>query len=392
MKFGLFCLELELQKINAVGEVNLILKRLGSRRSHGVIRWFLKLLTIQFPKIMFVVYIAALIIRNKKKTIVISNSYVIFDHASLIYRRFVDDCSVQALSDVNISRLRLCTLLFSHAREVFNLRGQISSGAVCKYMAVFVVSYLQYRDTLIYSSLEGCIVSDDFTPDELAVCALCSEYSLNISLFRVNAANNRRFFPFSVKTHFIHSKTQSGSVYAASQQVLLQKSRANNHERYGLQRSLSRERLGLALTSDYDLPRIQRCIDDFYKKLAFSSIVLKLHPSTNKGEFLTELGNLTYIDRGNYNLEIFEGDITKFTQEIDICLVGNSSASYDLALEGVLCYYNCELDFHPFDNHGWLHEGLMFDIREFGELTEGTVADCYDKLTSRLQMLMEEEP
>ena len=300
---------------------------------------------------MFVIYIAALVIRNKKKTIVISNSYVIFDHASLIYRRYVDDCSVHALSDVNVCRLRLCTLLFTHAREVFNLRGQISSGAVCKYLAAFVVSYLQYRDTLISRSLKGCVVSDDFTPDELAICALCSEYSLSLSLFRVNAANNRRFFPFSVETHFIHHAAQSSSVVSASRQTLLKKNRANTHERFCLRRSSSYKRLGLALTSDYDLSKALRCIGDLYEKLAFSRIILKLHPSTNKRQFKMELSNFIHLDKENYNLEIYEGDITKFAQDIDICLVGNSSAAYDLALE-VLCYYDPNLDFHPFDTVG----------------------------------------
>ena len=324
--------------------------------------------TKTFPKIWFFFsFLLRIILKRKFKTEIMQDNSILLDHVSGCYKNQYNNISVPIHSEVKINYsiidlVQCFPILIVNGLKVLNKYSATNPEIISRVLSSYFIALFYFKDN---SHIKKLIINDDFMPNDLGILVAAKSNNKLIHVFIINDAHNRFNPPLWVDCLSCKTECQSlEKMRCYKNNYLNLKNKPFSLQKLPLLQSV---KIGIPLPSKLNLAIIFEVLKKINSSLPLV-YYFRLHPETKISNVILCFNTLcadyclnAYLSSGDESLEIFSNNI-------DICLGGNSSATKDLFNLGVPVLYRDDLDDNGFDSHGWMRKGYFFDFRDKYEI------------------------
>ena len=311
-----------------------------------------------FPRIWIFLSITLRMISLKKSLYVLDqNGNIVSEHSSYRFSKFYEKSANFNNYYIRLNAFKYPLLLLKYyiiTNKLIKRLGPVCPEILAKYLLgyVFWIGVTRHSGTYFKS----ITINDDFMPIDIGSLIAFSDNKLKTRVYRINDARGRLVGPIFVDELYCMSEEQKLEFSRSRVSYYIRPTQLNIREIDEF--SNVPLIVGIPLPSKFDIIKVL----DKISSISFDrevSYVLRLHPSSKREIYSVK----DIIANEGFDILIREADesIDLFAESVDFCLAGNTSAVKDLYNLGVPIVYSADLDDAPYDFHGWVEQGIIYN-------------------------------
>lgn len=327
--------------------------------------------------------------KNKKVTITsLRNKIIISDHKNkIIVSKILKQCDSidigkSACLGIYVPKVKFFNFkVFKRLFETYKFVKPISSvelNALVNFWHNFVIFTFCFKK----SNFKSILLVDDLSPLRLALCYAAKLNNIKIGIVRMISDFNRFPPPFVFDILFCWNKIQAEKIKDNVSFVSHIPRSISNIKFINITDSKFIS-IGVALNINSEKNKIIKYIDEIKSRNSSINIYLRPHPRADWNNWCLGIEGL--------NTCYSEESIDKYLINLDLVICGNTSLIKEILYHGVPVVYSDKLDQNPFDNYGYVSDGIVYYNESF-EIDIQKINKFYSNSGWKMKLKKEIEP